>query len=196
MLTRLTVLLSLLFIISIAALTHVAYAQTQKLPKTKLAFDLPGADWSLADSMKTKTGMRIYSYKRAPITDSEGRNIIPNIACLIEKVPKETDIVEYSAEKRGQVPFDVKEVYSSLDSNAVIHHPYAVAYKGTYTRDDLEHTVYVVHLIDENWGVQIICDATTEVFPICQPEFLKFLRSIRSSAKSNRTMEQHTVEEK
>jgi hypothetical protein len=180
-----------LFLSAFAA--HSGIAQPQKLPGTQVTFQLPNAEWTLADTMETESGLRVFSYKRTPILDKDSTSIIPNIAFLVEQVDTGTDIVVYSMQKRIAMPFEVDKVYSHDDSNAIIRHPYAIGYKGHYTQKGLEHTIYIVHLIDENWGVQIICDATSDVFPKCDSEFLKFLRSIKSHAPSIRKVESDTI---
>jgi hypothetical protein len=187
---------NILFSFLFSFVSQFVISQPQKLPGTQIAFQLSNAEWALADTMETESGMRVYAYKRTPILDKDSTSIIPNIAFLVEKVDTGADIIEYSMQKRSAMAFDVEKVFNYLDNDPIIHHRYAVGYKGHYAQQGLEHTIYVVHLIDENWGMQIICDATTDVFPQCEPEFLKFLRSIKSLAPSSRKVESNTVKVK
>lgn len=46
-------------------------------------------------------------------------------------------------------------------------------------KTSLNHTVYVVHAINEDKGLQIILDTTTDTFPAIDTEFLQILKSIR-----------------
>ena len=156
----------------------LCHGQTQKISEAGIRFDLPNSSWSLKNKQE-KNNLTIYFYKRVPITDNESRQVIPNISFIVETVPDTTDIVVYSMQKRSVVPFDIKEVFTYQDKNPKINHKYAIGYKGTYTdKGGLPHTVYIVHLINKDKGVQVFFDATTEVFPFCESEFLKAMRSI------------------
>ena len=121
--------------------------------------------------------MIIYVFKRDPVLDSSNRNVIPNAAVIIEKIDPKTDVVTYSVNKRANGFFDVIQMFTHEDGT--INYLNAVGYKGTYT-DALSHTVYVVHAIHEDKGIQIILDTTTETFPAIDNEFLQVLKSIRN----------------
>jgi hypothetical protein len=43
----------------------------------------------------------------------------------------------------------------------------------------VSHTVYVVHAINGDRGLQVILDTTTETFPAIDAEFLQILKSVR-----------------
>ena len=168
-------------IISIILITVTAILPasdlTQDIKEAKIKIDLPNDSWALANRSENK-GMIIYSYKRKPVDDSEGRHIIPNMAVIIEDVEKKVDAVKYSALKRSQVKFDVSEVFTH--GKGPIKFVNAIGYKGTYTDSGgLEHTVYVIHAINERKGIQFICDATTGVLEKVEAEFLATLKSIR-----------------
>jgi len=64
--------------------------------------------------------------------------------------------------------------------DGTINYINAVGYKGTYIDGaSLSHTVYVVHAINRDRGLQIILDTTTETFPTIDAEFLQILKSVR-----------------
>lgn len=167
----------LIIILIILAATLPAIDLTQDLKEARIKIDLPNDSWALADRSENK-GMVIYSYKRKPVDDRDGRHIIPNMAVIIEDVDKKMDAVTYSALKRSQVKFDVSEVFTH--EKGPIKFENAIGYKGTYTDSGgLEHTVYVVHAINERKGIQFICDATTDVLAQVEDEFRRALKSIR-----------------
>ncbi len=138
-------------------------------------------------------GTMVYSYKRVPIIDSDGRSIIPNIAFLVEAVSDSADVIEFSLEKRIAVPFEVKSMFDWQNVNPIMSFRNAVGYIGEYTQNELAHTVYVIHLVDENCGVQVICDATSQVLPLCNSEFLKLIRSLKTTSHDPRRTKTTTV---
>ena len=58
---------------------------TQEIKEAGLKIDLPNDQWFLANKID-KTDLDVYMYKRKPIEDQEGRQIIPNIAVFVEDV--------------------------------------------------------------------------------------------------------------
>lgn len=65
-----------------------------------------------------------------------------------------------------------------------INYVSAVGYKGTYIdQASLSHTIYVVHAINVDRGVQIILDTATETFPTIDVEFFA---DIKVDEKINR----------
>ena len=171
---------------------HV-YGQTEKLSKADIEFDLPNKKWELKDRQEDKNLLVLY-YKREPITDEEGRQIIASIAFVIETVPDTTDLVIWSMQKREIKAFDVSEVFTSNSKSAKLKHKYALGYKGSYTDNGgIAHTIYVVHLIHAGKGVQIFFDITSELFPQYETEFLKTIRSIRNTSEN--AADRHLTEE-
>jgi hypothetical protein len=144
--------------------------------EARIKLSIPKSHWHLQPKQE-KNGYIIYVFKRDPILDSSNRNIIPNAAVIIEKVDPKTDVVTYSVNKRANNGFSVMEMI--LPSEGRIDYANAVGYKGTYT-DELSHTVYVVHAIHGDKGIQIILDTTTETFSSMDPEFLQILKSIKN----------------
>jgi hypothetical protein len=150
---------------------------TQELKEAKIKVDLPNDSWYLA-SKQDVNEVVVYNFKRKPIEDNEGRQIIPNISVIIENVDNELDAVTYSALKRSKVNFKISEVFTH--ESGLIGLQNAIGYKGTYTdKGGLDHTVYIVHCINNKKGVQLICDTTTDILDKMESEFLMTLESIR-----------------
>jgi hypothetical protein len=142
-----------------------------------IMLNIPNSHWHLQPK-QDKNGFVIYVFKRDPILDSADRNIIPNAAVVIEKIDSNTDIVTYSVNKRSRGFFSVTDMFNHEDGT--INYINAVGYKGTYIDGaSLSHTVYVVHAINQDRGLQIILDTTTETFPTIDAEFLQILKSVR-----------------
>ena len=142
-----------------------------------IKLNIPNSHWHL-QPREEKNGFIIYVFKRDPIKDSSNRNIIANAAVVIEKIDPQTDVVTYSINKRAAGAFRVIEMFTHEDGK--ITYLNAVGYKGSYIdKNTLSHTVYVVHAVDKDKGLQIILDATTEVFPELDAEFSQILKSIK-----------------
>ena len=148
---------------------------TYLFKEANIKIDISDSVWHLQPRQE-QNGYVIYVFKRDPVVDSAGRNIIPNVAVVIEDVNPKMDIVSYSVVKRGKCGFDVDKMF--IHGDGIIDFVNAVGYKGSYA-DKMEHTVYVVHAINGNKGIQIIMDTTKETFPVMDPEFRRILKSIR-----------------
>ena len=169
-----SVIIGLFTLISQALLTGDL---TQELKEAKIKIDLPNDSWYLASRQEVKE-MVVYNFKRTPIEDNDGRQIIPNISVIIENVDEDIDAVTYSALKRSKVNFKVSEVYTHEGGRIGLQN--AIGYKGTYTdKGGLDHTVYIVHGINNKKGIQLICDTTTDILDKMESEFLMTLESIR-----------------
>ncbi len=144
-----------------------------------IKLNIPNSKWH-QQPREEKNGFIIYAFKRDPIRDSLHRNIIANAAVVIEKIDPKTDVVTYSVNKRATGFFSVTQMFTHDDGK--INYLNAVGYKGTYIdKIGVNHTVYVVHAINEDKGMQIILDTTTETFPAIDTEFSQILKSISST---------------
>lgn len=142
-----------------------------------LMLNIPNSHWHLQPK-QDKNGFIIYVFKRDPILDSADRNVIPNVGVVIEKIDSNTDIVTYSVNKRASGFFSVAKMFTHEEGT--IDYINAVGYKGTYIdQASVSHTVYVVHAINGDSGLQIILDTTTETLPAIDAEFLQILKSLR-----------------
>jgi len=143
------------------------------------SFELPSEKWSLKDKQEDREkSIALYGYKREWILDSKNRKIIPNIGIVFEKVPKDMDVIVYSANLRMRIGFEVEKVFTHLDGTISLEN--AIGYIGKYTNSyNIKHTVMVVHAIHKGIGAQIIMDATTEVFPIVENEFNQTLKTLK-----------------
>ena len=147
------------------------------IPEAKIRIDLPNNSWHMT-SKETNNGVTVYFFKRDPITDSLKRKIIPNIGIIVEKVDEKTDVVTWSVVKRANMPLEVDKMF--IHGDGLITFKNAVGYKGRYT-DGLEHTIYVIHAINNNMGIQLIFDSTTSVFDQVDKEFQEVMKSFKKA---------------
>ena len=165
------------------------YAQAKDLPPTAvripeagLSVSLPST-WSSNPEKTERSGRTLYRFQRSPITDPSGQRIIPNFAVVIESVPPDQDVIEYSTEKRLKSPFKVLKVITS--ENGEFGDVSGIGYIATYNDPpQMVHKVYVVHTIIGDKGIQIFVDGTESVFDTLDSEYKSILRSFKLMSKA------------
>jgi len=170
---------SLFFLAFILSVTQ-SLCQEVSIPNTSLSLQLPNDSWAMTEQQE-KDGRAAVFFKREPITDSEGRNIIPNLVIISEPVEEETNVILFSASKRALIPFSVEKVFTHEDESPILTYENAIGYEGTYTdKLSLKHSVYVIHLLDGTTGVQIIMDMTSSLIEEYGKEFIRAISSIQT----------------
>jgi hypothetical protein len=165
-------LLSLLFLLS----ATTGFCE-EKISEAKLTLKLPNNKWELKNKVEQNEA-QIYIYKREPIINDDGREVISNIAVIVEDINEDSDVVTYSVFKRSQVGFEVLEVFTPGDG--LLFFQNAIGYKGKYKDQHGEHTIYCLYAINNNKGVQIIFDVLTDLFNELDTEFQLTLKSIKN----------------
>ena len=148
------------------------------LKEAGMQFSLPDSVWQPGNRQESGS-MIVYSYKRKPITDSLNRGIVANVSVLIENVEKGLNVNSWSAARRQEVPFKVTKVLTKKKGNLSAYQ--AVGYEGSYVDSKkINHRILIVYAIQQNKGVQMICDATDSVWPMVEPEFRSAIKSLQS----------------
>ena len=150
----------------------------EKIKKAKISFDLPNDKWQ-PDQVLTMKKLAAYIYQREPIMDSSGTEVSANISFIVEKVEKGMDVMTFTEICKQRVSFEILETITADDDRLSFKN--AIAYKGTHSDKWGDHTIYVVHLINKRYGVQVVMDIMSELLPQVEDEFLKTLKSIRLS---------------
>jgi len=139
------------------------------------------AVWHLAErNYLSDRNVGYVIFKRQSILDSTGREIIPNLAIIYEEVSDSADLIVYSFLKRQNARFQVVKVLGP-DSH-VFSFANAIGYEGTYPDreiPDIVHRILVGHMLHARTGLQVMGDATDEVFPKVEQEVRRFLHSVR-----------------
>jgi len=155
-----------------------------EIPEAKMTLTLPNQKWKLATH--SGTGPVEYIFKREPIPDSSGRQIIPAIMIYVEDAEKyQQDVTLFSITKSG--PFQQRGV--KIDSTLIhTNKEYPLTYKNayfmkaSYTQGGLAHILYMIHIINKaNKGIQVYLDMTKELEERYGQEFWTTIRSIRES---------------
>ena len=160
----------------LSLLSAGVYAQDNAIENYGITLKMPDTNWSLAETQSTDD-LAVFYYKRLPIQDQQGRQVVPNISIITENI-EEMDVVTYSAVKRLSMPFDVSEVWLPADKE--ISYSNGIIYKGNYTDQFGQHTIIVAFLKKEEVGFRVICDVLTELYEEVEPDFMAALRSIEA----------------
>lgn len=168
--------------ISLTIILKIVFCQLlfsqQLIKEAKISMELPNEKWELKNT-QTLNGQKIYFFKRESIKDKIGRDVIPNISIITEKVNKKQDVVTYSAFKRMQTPFSVDSVF--IHDSGIIEFKNAIGYLGQYEDKYGLHKVYVIHAINNKRGIQIFFDVTEDLFEQVDPEFRITLKSVKTT---------------
>ena len=143
---------------------------------------LPNTDWNLTD--KVDGDLTQYYFKRSPITDKNGMEIVPAIMVFVEDASKyEQDVTLYSIWKRK--PFmekgiKIEETLIQDNENYPLTYKNAYFMKCSYSTNGLDHIFYMIHIINkENKGIQIYLDMTKDIATEYESEFWTTIKSIK-----------------
>lgn len=152
--------------------------------EAKMFIKLPNSEWELTN--KTDGQIAQYIFKRSPIEDNEGREIVPAIMVYVEDATKyKQDVTLYSIEKRMQfqgkgIKVDKISIHENED--------YPLTYKNgylttcSYSDNGLDHVLYMIHIINkDNKGIQIYMDMTKGIFDEYGQEFWTAMKSIKET---------------
>lgn len=163
-------------LLSVLLMTFISSYSQEIIKEANLSLTLPNDKWKFFKNQEAN-GLKVYFYNRVPVQDSTGRNAIPNISVVIEGLDKKLDAVTYSIMKRSQAKFKVEKMFMQKDG--IIDLKNAVGYKGTYMDKFGEHTIYVIHAVNNDKGIQVIFDVLTTFFDKLDPEFKVTLKSLK-----------------
>ena len=55
----------------------------------------------------------------------------------------------------------------------------SIVYRATYLRAEVEHKTILGYILGKNIAIEIITDATTEVYPMVEEDFITFIKSVK-----------------
>jgi len=124
----------------------------------------------------TKKSRATIMFKHIPILDSLNRPVQPAIGIHYEEVTEKMDCIEYALNFIGLYPFHKPMPvlgYPKYSSNKN-----SLVYLGEYTRYEVNHKVIIAYILDKHVGIEIIMDATSELYPKVESDMLLFLKNI------------------
>lgn len=171
----------LLFIIGLLTASPGVFAQKDyHLKEGPLNVTIPNDSWMPINPVRNQTSVK-YSYKRLNTKDTTGKLVFPEIAIVIEQVPVDMQLTQFSLTK--QKPYQKLSNYKAekvfTDSDGMLRLHYAVGHKAYYeTNDGVKHTFYFIHAIKHNKGIQVIIDTPASAFDLLEEEFTSVIRSL------------------
>jgi hypothetical protein len=155
----------------------VQYRINEFIPKIRFK-TLDSSEWILTtDELPTNNSRGVLMFKHNSIIDSFGRPVEPVIAILYENIKDSIDVIEYSIGLLGQKPFKIKHEllggYPELSSDK-----YSIVFRGEYLRENVKHLVMIGYILSGNIGIEIIGDATEEIYPKVESDLKDFLKSV------------------
>lgn len=176
---RMTRKLSLFLFFILGSTVGLTQPNIQKF-SPRISYVAPDkAAWTLIkDELNADQSKGVIMFKHTAIKDSKGRSIEPGIIVNYERVKQKLDPKQYSVKALYDKKFKPNREYLggyplfSSDRHAAV-------YKGNYTRDDIKHSVVLGYLLFDSIGIEIIGDATEEVFPTVKAEMLQFIKTFR-----------------
>jgi hypothetical protein len=145
----------------------------------KIAFSKPDQNsWRVVSYEAPNEGNKgILMYKHLPILDSLGYSIEPVLAVLYENINEKVDVIEYSVSTLASKPYDIqRKLLGGYPAYSQDKH--SVVFKGYYEREGIKHTVLLGYILYKKVGIEIIGDATSDVFNLVEKDFSIFLKSV------------------
>jgi hypothetical protein len=175
----LAVLIAVLFLPGANA---VCQQDGYKIPEANITLDLPNQNWHLTDH--SGISMVRYTFKRDPITDSSGNDIIPAIMVVVEDAKAyDGDIIAFAVEKRA--PFSklgvhVDSSYFPVDKGYPVPCKNSLMFECSYESGNMPHILIMIYLITRtNKAVAVYLDITRNLEAEFGQEFWKTIRSLR-----------------
>ena len=161
-------------------IAKAAGTDTTKNKQFPCKFELPNDQWNLVvDNPPAQ-----YLFKRNPITNSTGAQIVPVIMLYSEDATNYAGNIAIFSSKKMQ-PFlnrgvRVPRILSWHEKEYPLIFKNALFMRGEYSSKDVEHIIYMIYIIDKyNHGIQVYLDMTKDIAPQYENEFLKTIKSLR-----------------
>jgi len=152
------------------------------IDEAKLHIMMPNDNWFLAS--KSTDGTVKYVFKRSPIVDSKGIDIIPAMMLFIDDARSyKNDISTFSIQKRQAFNgkgIKIEKTLTYLDKDFPATFKNSMVLKGSYDDNGMEHILYMVFMINKlGQGIQLYMDMTSDIAPRYENEFLATMRTLR-----------------
>lgn len=148
--------------------------------KKRIYYNNPNPDvWHLVQQeAPNERSNGVLMFKHTPILDSQGRTIEPVIGIVYAYDVKADDVIVFSTIRLANRPWGFKHkvlgIYPKYSDDK-----HAVVYEGEYVRGGVKHRVLLGYVYAGNTGVEIVADATEDVFPLVQKEMGEFVKSVK-----------------
>lgn len=144
-------------------------------PDIKIGF--PEGLWYLSDTYEENERLNFLFYRTVNPDNSDSENA-PSCLISLEGVPQNTNLIDYSSYRRRRLSVDIEKVLTPKDSLYSLSQ--TVGYRGNYSNSEgKEHSVIVIHSIQNGVGVELILDAESKDFVLLENEIAYVLQSLK-----------------
>ena len=148
-----------------------------RIEKWRFAFEL-SPEWTFAGITEADE-VTYYLYTREMIVDRFHRPITGAITIAFQRIDSSWTIAEYSGALKSIVPlgWNIEEIYTHEDGRLSFEEGvlYLIRYSDSQRQ---EHTAYVVHAKNDDIGIQIVMDISSELFVEVREELDKTLNTL------------------
>jgi hypothetical protein len=124
-------------------------------------------------------GRELYIFYRSNVSSTDSNKEYPRIGILFEAIPSDVDVKTYSEEVLARGHGADVVINETLDAKKLgLSVNTAIAYKTSFISESVEYTQYMIYVIYQTTGIEIIMDSQTETFSGFESEFLYFLKSL------------------
>jgi len=144
---------------------------------------LPNDEWYLFNKGEAKK-KNFYVFKRQPVKDPGGREIIPAIIVAITNAKNyQGNIDQFAKDRSGYYVKSGAKIDQQLiggEKDCPLKYKNARLLKASYTQNGMGHIMYLVYaLTDDGVGIQMGMDMTTNISAQYEKEFIKAIASIK-----------------
>ncbi len=173
-----------LIILILCFTSIIAKGQNTKfeIKEASVEIQMPNEEWNLAS--KKEGELTAYVFKRNPILNADGVEIIPAIMIYAEDgADYDQDVVTFSVNKRLQFQgrgVIVDKVMTHEDKDYPIVYKNSLIAFCSYNDGTYDHILYMIHLLTKNnRAVQIYMDMTKDLAAEYSKEFWTAMKSIK-----------------
>jgi hypothetical protein len=122
------------------------------------------------------------SWKRSPIVDKDGSNVLAGLNIVAFKVSADTNAVLISARLMAQRGWPRKKFLTADRDGIVLKN--SLVYESEFqSGPDRKMKVFIVHALNAGIFVEAMLSATDEIFEKIEPELREILRSMKVSSQ-------------
>ena len=153
------------------------YQNTYFIDGAKVNISFPEGVWYLSEKYKVDDRLSFLFYRLGMNEDENTKDLA---SCLIslEAVPSDIGLIDYSSHRRRRLSVDVKRVIPK--EKQLFFLPQSIAYLGNHTdSEDNERTTIVLHSLQDEVGMELILDCSSENYEDLKAEFEYILKSLK-----------------
>ncbi|MBN2597703.1 MAG: toxin-antitoxin system YwqK family antitoxin [Marinifilaceae bacterium] len=153
------------------------YQNTYFIDGANVNISFPEGVWYLSEKYKVDDRLSFLFY-RLGMNEDENTEDLASCLISLEAVPSDIGLIDYSSHRRRRLSVDVKRVITK--EKKLFSLPQSIAYFGNHTdSSDHERTTIVLHSLQDEVGMELILDCSSENYEDLKAEFEYILKSLK-----------------